>query len=56
MKLRYREPGVRITGTASEFLQSAAPDLAAPDNASPSECGGCYLIADVAGEHDAWAE
>ncbi|CAD6569345.1 MAG: hypothetical protein ASARMPRED_002734 [Alectoria sarmentosa] len=42
--------GALITGTeASDFLPSAAPDLAGPDSASASGCGGCYLIADVAG-------
>ncbi|KAL9135149.1 MAG: hypothetical protein Q9175_003665 [Cornicularia normoerica] len=42
--------GALITGTeASEFLPSAAPDLAGPGNSSPSGCGGCYLVADVAG-------
>lgn len=42
--------GQIITGTeASDFLPSAAPDLAAPDSASSAACGGCYLVADVAG-------
>lgn len=54
MKLSNRNVGALITGTeASEFLPSAAPDLAGPGNSSPSGCGGCYLVADVAGEHDA---
>lgn len=51
------QTGEIITGTqASEFLPSAAPELAGPENASPSGCGGCYLVADVAGEHDAWTK
>ncbi|KAF6240677.1 hypothetical protein HO173_001349 [Letharia columbiana] len=43
--------GALITGTeASEFLPSAAPDLAGPGNAAASSgCGDCYLVADVAG-------
>ena len=32
----------------AQFLQSAAPDLAGPATAAPS-CGGCYIVADVAG-------
>lgn len=58
MKLRNFQLGALITGTeASEFLPSAAPDLAGPGNAAaPSGCGDCYLIADVAGEHDARTE
>lgn len=51
MKLRIFRLGALITGTEA-FLQSAAPDLAGPDNASPSGCGGCYLVADVAGEFE----
>ena len=37
---------------APQFLQSAAPDLAAPAGSSsgaPVSCGGCYVVADVAG-------
>ena len=37
---------------APQFLQSAAPDLAAPVSSSsgaPVSCGGCYVVADVAG-------
>ena len=38
-----------VTASA-QFLQSGpAPDLAAPTTATTSSCGGCYLIADVAG-------
>ena len=53
MKLSNRHAGVVVTGTeaASEFLPSAAPELSGPDSASGSGCGGCYLVADVAGEH-----
>ena len=53
MKLSNRPVGAIITGTeaASEFLPSAAPELSGPDSASGSGCGGCYLVADVAGEH-----
>ena len=37
-----------VTASA-QFLQSGpAPDLAAPTTATTS-CGGCYLIADIAG-------
>ena len=55
MKLSQCQSGQIITGTeASEFLPSAAPDLAAPNNAAGSGgCGGCYLVADVAGKRDA---
>lgn len=57
MKLRCCQLGALITGTeASDFLPSAAPDLAAPDSGSASGCGGCYLIADVAGELNIWSE
>ena len=48
-KLTHCQPGVIITGTAA-FLPSAAPDLAAPAPSGGSGCGGCYLVADVAGE------
>lgn len=42
--------GAIITGTeASEFLAPAASDLAGPANAASPGCGGCYLVADVAG-------
>lgn len=37
---------------APQFLQSAAPDLAAPavtSSGAPVSCGGCYVVADVAG-------
>ena len=52
IKLSDRPVGAVITGTeASEFLPSAAPELSGPDSASGSGCGGCYLVADVAGEH-----
>ena len=53
LKLSNRYEGAVITGTeaASEFLPSAAPELSGPDSASGSGCGGCYLVADVAGEH-----
>ena len=37
---------------AAQFLQSAQPDLAGPASAStgaPVSCGGCYVVADVAG-------
>ena len=48
--------GALITGTeVSEFLPSAAPDLAGPNKAAGSGCGGCYLVADVAGELNAEA-
>lgn len=54
MKLTISQLGALITGTeASEFLPSAAPDLAEPNNAAQSGCGGCYLVADVAGELNA---
>lgn len=49
MTLMTIQLGALITGTEA-FLQSAAPDLAGPANDSPSGCGGCYLVADVAGE------
>ena len=53
MKLSKFQSGQIITGTeASEFLPSAAPDLAAPNSAG-SSCGGCYLVADVVGKRDA---
>ena len=55
MKLIIFQLGALITGTGA-FLQSAAPDLAGPGGASPSGCGGCYLVADVAGELEAWTE
>ena len=54
MKLRKCQSGELITGTeASQFLPSAAPDLAGPNKAAGSGCGGCYLVADVAGKRDA---
>lgn len=54
MKLKTCRSGQIITGTeASEFLPSAAPDLAGPNKAAGSGCGGCYLVADVAGKRDA---
>ena len=37
---------------APQFLQTAAPDLAAPASSSsgaPVSCGGCYVVANVAG-------
>ena len=38
-----------VTASA-QFLQSGpAPDLAVPTTATTPACGGCYLIADVAG-------
>ena len=54
MKLSKYQSGQIITGAeSSEFLASAAPDLAAPNSAGGSSCGGCYLVADVAGKRDA---
>lgn len=36
---------------SAQFLQSALPDLAGPSSSSgdAGSCGGCYIVADVAG-------
>ncbi|KAL6717386.1 hypothetical protein ACLMJK_005301 [Lecanora helva] len=49
-QLAHCSPQVAIESVSQsgEFLASAAPDLAGPTTAAPS-CGGCYIVADVAG-------